>query len=562
MNTKKIKLIRIGIIAASCVLFAHSALAQTWLPFANTAFHEPPQLVRAGSFGSQFLFTASRGNLFVSQDNGKTWERTLRVNGTEIVRINSLEIFERSPNTWYALTTEGLFQSFDSGKSWAKIYDGIGTNNRNVLSLAQNPNQRETLYLGTAEGVLISKDGGKSWSRAFAELSKKQIWGIAIDERNQELYFATSGGAFRYHLTQDRFRQIFTESLFVSESEVNENETSSNQNETESNANRLKIIISINPLFSLVVTTKNGVFTSNDEGETWQRLPAAGLQNLNISDVVYSDRAQTLFAATTRGIFKYNLPEKKWDELYEGLPTTEALSLTIQKMGAKENLIAATKSGVFYYEIEPPSFKSEVHFQADSVTMEKLSRLFQSEPSVRQVQREAISYANVGNGKIKRWHTGSRIRSLVPNLTFSKGLDVSNNLHVDTGSTTVPDSFVQGPDDRGRSTDLNLSWNLGDLIWSSSQTSIDSREKLMVELRDEILAEVTRLYFERRRTQLEFITNPPQDSTERAKMLFRIDELTANLDALTDGYLSKRLDRIYKQHPELNELWQIAKQEM
>ena len=41
------------------------------------------------------------------------------------------------------------------------------------------------------------------------------------------------------------------------------------------------------------------------------------------------------------------------------------------------------------------------------------------------------------------------------------------------------------------------------MIFSTEQTSIDVRSRLMVQLRDDILDEVTRLYFERRRLQLE-----------------------------------------------------------
>ncbi|MBI4387447.1 MAG: hypothetical protein HY582_00185, partial [Candidatus Omnitrophica bacterium] len=135
-----------------------------------------------------------------------------------------------------------------------------------------------------------------------------------------------------------------------------------------------------------------------------------------------------------------------------------------------------------------------------------------------------------------------------------------NNIHVDSGSNTTPDIFEQGPDEITRSTDFYLSWSLGDLIWNSAQTSIDSREKLMVELREEILSEVTRLYFERRRVQIEFLTNPPTETFERMSALLKIDELTANLDALTNGYFSKRLSKLYRENPALNELWEFATQ--
>ena len=40
-----------------------------------------------------------------------------------------------------------------------------------------------------------------------------------------------------------------------------------------------------------------------------------------------------------------------------------------------------------------------------------------------------------------------------------------------------------------------------------------------------------------------------------------MDELTALLDGMTDGFFSKRLDEIYEQKPELNRLWAYVKKD-
>jgi hypothetical protein len=63
----------------------------------------------------------------------------------------------------------------------------------------------------------------------------------------------------------------------------------------------------------------------------------------------------------------------------------------------------------------------------------------------------------------------------------------------------------------------------------------------MVQLRDDILNEVTRLYFERRKLQIEFITSPPKETSAKLDKILRLQELTAGIDALTGGYLSKRI---------------------
>ena len=144
-----------------------------------------------------------------------------------------------------------------------------------------------------------------------------------------------------------------------------------------------------------------------------------------------------------------------------------------------------------------------------------------------------------------------KFQKLSVGKSFSKG----DSIDLDRGSTTDPDAYIIGPRDTSQSWDFDLNWELSELLFNSSQTSIDSREKSMVELRDDILSEVTRLYFERRRAQTEFILNPPQDPLQHAAALLRIEELTANLDALTDGYFSKELGKIYSKRPDFQELW-------
>lgn len=64
----------------------------------------------------------------------------------------------------------------------------------------------------------------------------------------------------------------------------------------------------------------------------------------------------------------------------------------------------------------------------------------------------------------------------------------------------------------------------------------------MVQLRNDLLDEVTRLYFERRRLQLELSANMPDEKDEKALKHLRLEELTANIDALTGGYLSEALN--------------------
>jgi hypothetical protein len=63
----------------------------------------------------------------------------------------------------------------------------------------------------------------------------------------------------------------------------------------------------------------------------------------------------------------------------------------------------------------------------------------------------------------------------------------------------------------------------------------------MVQLRDDILDEVTKLYFERLRVKAELDNLAIEDRKKRFEKELRIAELTANLDALTGGYFSQQI---------------------
>ncbi|UCH12609.1 MAG: hypothetical protein JSW18_01305 [Candidatus Omnitrophota bacterium] len=86
-------------------------------------------------------------------------------------------------------------------------------------------------------------------------------------------------------------------------------------------------------------------------------------------------------------------------------------------------------------------------------------------------------------------------------------------------------------------------WDLGELIWNDDQTNIDVRSKLMVQLRDDILTDVTTLYFERRRMQLDIVSGKHKGKAQHVTML-RLQELTARIDALTGGCLSRRKEEL------------------
>ncbi|MDO8602623.1 MAG: hypothetical protein Q7O04_02100 [Candidatus Omnitrophota bacterium] len=178
---------------------------------------------------------------------------------------------------------------------------------------------------------------------------------------------------------------------------------------------------------------------------------------------------------------------------------------------------------------------------ASSLEIQKQDVLkkFEGEPTINDVQNAACEYAEVHPDKIKEWRKFANKKAILPNVSVGLDRYVTDYWHWDSG--TSPDTLQKGKDTV--SWDIAMSWDLGDLMWSSDQTAIDVRSKLMVELRDDIMNEITRTYFERRRLQIEMLASPPKDLRLSLEKELRLQELTADIDALTGNYFSTHIKK-------------------
>jgi hypothetical protein len=85
---------------------------------------------------------------------------------------------------------------------------------------------------------------------------------------------------------------------------------------------------------------------------------------------------------------------------------------------------------------------------------------------------------------------------------------------------------------------LVLAWDLGDLAYHPESIDVSHEAREVIELRDEVLDEVTQLFYERRRVLLS-LRQGGADDAELARLRLRADELAAGLDAWTGGWFSR-----------------------
>ena len=79
-------------------------------------------------------------------------------------------------------------------------------------------------------------------------------------------------------------------------------------------------------------------------------------------------------------------------------------------------------------------------------------------------------------------------------------------------------------------------WNLDRLVFNAEELDVKS----LTSIEENLVREVTTLYFGRRRLLANLILSPPEDEEEIYFERLRLDEMTATLDALTGGSFASK----------------------
>jgi hypothetical protein len=467
------------------------------------------------------IYMGSDKGVFKTEDSGLTWHKVLSLAG-EGRKINFLLFNPENTNCLYAATANGLFYSANQGQDWKRIFRGKNASEGDCVSVAV---LTSGIYLGTKDGLWISKDKGRSWSKQAGKLGKSQILAIANNPKEpQSIYVACCDGVFRTLDAGKSWERTFIANISENGEDKEEENEDRNEEEKFSDLRHLQID-SLYPHI-IYLSSKRGVYISQDKAKTWKLLSDEGLLAHEVKFLLVSSDAK-LYAASASSIFEYR--KERWHELSFGLGAVKIYFLAADYQG---NLYAACDKGLF--RVKPGLFTQD-NRQAI------LAGYAQNEPKISDLQQAAIKYAEVDAQKIKEWRRGAKMKAILPKLTVSIDRSEGTNYEIYTSATTR--YVYQGPNDKHTGWDVALSWELGDLIWNDAQTSIDVRSRLMVQLRDDILDEVNKTYFERLRLKRELESLSLEEIKKRHEKELRVQELAASLDALTGGYFSQQIKK-------------------
>ncbi len=186
-------------------------------------------------------------------------------------------------------------------------------------------------------------------------------------------------------------------------------------------------------------------------------------------------------------------------------------------------------------------------FPVNRLSAEAARQQFANEPTLQQVFLLAAEHADLRVDRIRSWMKKASKRNLWPELKLNADWTGQDNKSVsDTYSIREdPDRTIIGPpdatiaDNNRWNVDLTMTWDLNAIILDRAAVKdMTLTAQRVLKMRNELLTQVSGLYSERRRHQIELAMLAPSDELVKAEKQLRIDELTAQLDVLTGGKFS------------------------
>jgi hypothetical protein len=447
------------------------------------------------------------GGLYYQKTPGAKWQRMpgFPAEKTAVRQI----CCDGDKNTCFVATQRGLF-SFDFAEMKANnIFLKSSSLETDGLGIAVDFKRK--LFLGTRGGLFVKKSLDETWVKSSGPFADRAI--VSLCALDDSVYVASEEGVFRSLDSGCNWEKVFNvgrESVSLAEGDELLAE------DTQGEEIRIGQIICLSKeRKSIAILTSRGIFETGDD-KNWSQWPLAGIDFMNARHLILDSQDGAPLVLTKTAVYK--LKNNRWKKI-AGVFDGQQMVL------AQRQLFVAAKRGVWVLDLDK-SANNETEVDGGAVDSKSCSK----EPTVQEVQQMVISYSELSDRKIKDWRRRAGYKAFVPKVS----VNIDKTVY---GSSSG--AFAVGPKDWG----VGLSWDLAEFIYNDALTSIDSRAKLMIDQRNDVLAEVTRLYFERKSLMMDMDSGVDLNDRQKSNKELRLQEVVALIDRMTGGNYSKVLKR-------------------
>ncbi len=470
--------------------------------------------ITSSNFSSNILLLGIDNSLYLSNDNADNWKQIKQFKYDEvIVDITSAQ----EQGISFIATSKSIYSIHEKTATIVNIFKIKGQEN-NIFSLFAAPPDSQKIFVGASNGIYYSDNSGKTWIN-FSNTQNFYVYKILLN--NKGIFFVTNKGIMFSDNLLKSFNNIY--SWNVSKQEYSDDIKEEEDDEGEINRRIIAFIEKKGKLY--LITNKEFLFAL--DSKNFRNFNLTGLPDLDyVNDVEYWN---ALAACTKKGFYLYNKQDARWQMALNGI---DSLNIFAANFSKDNDLFIVSDKGVYL-----KNYIDEKVLDFDDLSNIKQSFAF--EPGINEVQEKTTQYAEVSKDKIDKWRRRVNSKAFLPKISAGYRESSDDTYEIYTASSSS--YYLNGPEDYSRSWDFGASWDLGEFIWNDDQLAIDNRSKLMVQLREDMLDEVTRIYFERRREQINLLLDSRCDLNKKLEKMLRIDELTARIDAYTGGWFSKEI---------------------
>jgi len=309
------------------------------------------------------------GDLFHSDDAGKTWQTIPAMHGKS---IRAMAMASSDSKTLVVGALDGVFRSTDAGKNWQKI-SAASQDIHNIESIAIDPKNPDVVYAGTWHLAWKTTDGGASWHHiSKGMIEDSDVFSIIVDSSNPSVVFASAcSGIYKSQAAGDSFSKIQgipfsarrtrvlkqdpTNSAIVYAGTTEGLWKTIDAGKTWTRVTNPEVVVNdvmVDPRNSqrvMLATDRAGVLTSDDGAKTFLTSNHGYTHRYVTSIIADSNNPNTIFVGVVNdrelgGVFVSHDAGQHWMQTSKGLDGRDVFVL---KQTTTGELVAGTNRGMF-----------------------------------------------------------------------------------------------------------------------------------------------------------------------------------------------------------------------